>query len=334
MDKLVEPIVSVLEMLVLGAIALIFSVYVTMFWHPCKRVLTDYIGGLSKYVFGDEVTPDRAEQQSGHADTTTAEVRHWLKLGVLLGVVYYAGVLANGAAYDVLQHAHVDVIAHVQPDSSGLPMIDDSECFCLWPRLFERVDGEAERKHGDSVYREMEWRNINPDAASHELDRLQKHVQLLRGTVLIAACFGFVAFLKAGVAAATWVLLWSKPLRRVGKCLYRNFIDDHNHWLTGKPNVQPKTTTDLSRGSRLSDTEFESEDDFKARRSITGTKVLGPNVLICFIAGAIYVIAMSTWRTTEFEYHAIVLAGQETAVKTLAAGGSRSGPPEFRKVGH
>jgi hypothetical protein len=349
MDKLIEPIVSVLEMLVLGAITIIFAIYAVVFFHPCKRVLGEYIQGISKYFFA----------------TLGAEEQRWLKIGVLLGVAYYTGVLVNAAAYRFLQRAHLDIIASVQVDpakrqQSGGPEHhvptmkgwDSTSPWLLVPFRWNSASDETELRHGDSMYAEAEWRNANGEVASHGLDRLVKHIQLLRGTVLIAACFAVLALFKVSVALWTMLRLgWatrvdSSPTRtpskgwpdeqtcerqrqrHAAKWWYRNFVDEHNHRLAGKgiKEIQAANAS-IHSGKPEVDDRFDSAQDFERRRTITRRAVLAPNAVIFIIAAIVYVVAMYSWRLSEFEYHAIVLAGQSTEKK------ADEGPPKTAPAG-
>ena len=208
--------------------------------------------------------------------------------------------------------------------------------FLLLP-LTRDEQPDEERIHEDSLYRDIAWRNANPDAAGRVLDPLNKFIRLLRGTVLFAMCFCCVALFKTiGHSFFAIVLcLIPKHLRphtvpairvrrhtRIASCciwVYENFLDA-KRWANQRQRKSEKIER-LRKDRRF-------EDDFKRMRAFTCRSVMWPNLCICVVAFFIYVLAMFSWKTAEIEYHSMVLRDRRTAVKSEPESKKTTEPPK------
>jgi hypothetical protein len=86
MEKLIETIVSLLEIMVLGTIAIGILGYLAALFNSTRKMLRAYLNVLSKILL----------------DRNFQNYSEWIKIGLALGFVYFAGILANSAAYWVL----------------------------------------------------------------------------------------------------------------------------------------------------------------------------------------------------------------------------------------
>jgi hypothetical protein len=350
MEKLIEAVVSFLEIMVLGAIALIFLGYVIAFFHPIKQKLWEYVTELRKFL-----SENKAETKAENVPQGQSEGRHHLltlrevlKGLIVLGLVYYAGVFSNVVAYWRLESAHAVVISLVQPSKAdprpGMPSVADSGSGFLWLpfRLLRSDDEEAEKKHAEALYLEMEWRNTNREAANELLDPIIKRLRLLRGTVLFAVMFGIAALIKVVFDFGIWLWLgiiwiWVRLRQRPAiSCVrractafanwsYAGFVDHDRRWLKGAREKDPQETDP----NRKHDQPGESAPDFAKMLYFTFARAILPNILILVMSISIYIIGMFAWKCAEIDFHSTVLAGQATAVKvdTPKAAPAKKGQP-------
>ena len=362
MEKFIETIASYLEIMVLGAVGIAFLGYTLAIFHPFRQTVADYFTRLAKLYFSatsNEAKPTSPEPPSKPPDGTPKQdgierkLTEALTIGIQLGIIYYAGVLANAAAYWALHPAHINIIAHVklkQPNladpRTGVPDVDESGCdFLVLPFCRQEKPQGAEKQHEDSLYRDVAWRNANPDAAGRVLDPINKFLRLLRGTALFAMCFGIAALLK--ILGSTIVLGLTIVASVFDACrrrfcpsspspsqdsasgsrsspapqqdskshswiarriiwLYVNFVDDRRWAAERKERIALDNRRDDVRPFFY---------DFKRMSKLTFFSVMCPNLCILFLALVIYVVAMFSWKTAEVEYHSMVLAGQATAAK-------------------
>lgn len=310
--------------MVLGAISLLFLGYAIAIYHPIRNTLTDYAKSIWNLLCG------------GHPESKDHKLTETLKFGLVLGVIYFAGVLVNSCAYCLLEDAHADIISHVKPSEPDgkLAVVSDSQWSFIWmPIPIARNwygempnTSEAEKVHADSLYREMAWRNNDRETANETLDPIRKFIRLLRGTVLLAMCFALVAIIKVFCEFFIWVVIWivsktfsakSDPdpewrrVRLINR-IYANFVDYDWRWLKetrkGYQKATSWTTLQAKKGANA--------DDFKSIERLTMTKAVLPNILICSISLLIYVVAVWSWRSAEIEYHSMVISGYASMTST------------------
>jgi hypothetical protein len=303
MEKLIETIVSVLEIMVLGLIAVGVLGYLLALFNPARKVLADYLNELSRIV----------------VDGAFHSYSEWIKIGLSLGFIYYMGILANGAAYWVLSPVHNRIISDISAKGKAMPRFRD---LCLLP-----LSAHSEDEHIDAYLtylgKEVSWQNHDLEAAKHALDAMHRDIRIYRGTVFLALCLVLIALLKlacalvflAGNILPMCVNFW-QWYRKGLTSLYGLIIDDDLHFLnqarkdaaaSAKPTVaaQPLDPS----GAAL------KPEDFRHMGRIGLKKICLPNLIICSIAFTVYFLAMCSWKSVETEYHLIVQEGEKTARK-------------------
>ena len=69
-------------------------------------------------------------EDGGDSAKTERTITQALKIGIQLGVIFYAGVLANAAAYWVLTPAHANIISKVKLKATSLQKSADRRATC------------------------------------------------------------------------------------------------------------------------------------------------------------------------------------------------------------
>lgn len=303
MEKLIETIVSVLEIMVLGIIAVGVLGYFLALFNPARKVLADYVNELSR-ILGDGNFQDYSE---------------WIKIGLALGFIYYMGILANGAAYWVLSPVHDRIISDVSAQGKDMPRFRD-----LW---LLPLSAHSKDEHIDAYLaylgKEVSWQNRDLEAAKHALDPMHRDIRIYRGTVFFALSLVLIALLKlacalvflAGDLLPMCVHFWEWYRKRLTS-LYGLIIDDNLHYLDqARKNAATKAgQTMVPPAPDPSGADFTYED-FRRMSRIGLRKVCLPNLIICSIAFIVYFMAMCSWRSVETEYHLIVQEGEKTARK-------------------
>jgi hypothetical protein len=321
MEKLVEQIVSSLEILILGVMAAGTLGYFFALFKPARRLLVDYLNYLSVNLL----------------EKTFKDFYQWIKVGLALGIIYYAGLLANGAAYWVMSPVHNEIIENINSKDGKILRFRH---LGLLPLYSNDVHIDAYR---DYLNREVAWQNRNLEAAKHALDPLIRVIRGCRGAVFFALVLMLIAVIKLGLALV-FMIFDMVAIRygeghvyfiRVLAFVYRLFIDDNYHFLnkaraqdnsnppktnptTVDPSVlylpaYPEETVQPKTNPTTVDPSVLRRADFKKMGNIVWTKALLPNFIILALSFLMYFFSMGSWYTVETEYHLIVREGEKTA---------------------
>jgi hypothetical protein len=302
MEKLIETIVALLEIMVLGVLTVGVLGYLIALVNPVGRTLIVYLNTLSK-VLVDKHFNNFAE---------------WIKVGLVLMLIYYAGILTNGASYWILSPAHNKIISNV-----GAGEKDTLSSWELWLLPFARhSQNEIVEAYRTYINQEVSWQNKNLEAAKHALDPMHRDVRLFRGTVFLALCLVLIALLKLvffsiSMILDSLVILWTNNWGhgRLAALFYRWIIDD-NYNLLQQARVADASTDLMPPPEALDPTgRGFPPAEFRRMRLITFNRVFLPNLIICIISFVIYSSSIGAWNTVETEYHLIVQEGEKTAQK-------------------
>jgi len=315
MDKLIEVTVSFLEIMVLGALTVIALGYLAALAPRVKNELAGYATRLTELLF-----------ETGKLGQANAQR---VRIAVILGLVYYAGVLANATAYWVLQPAQLDVIWQVANANSGSQGRDPSATGLAgfaWLPLCRKVPEGGWQEYGEYLRREAAWGNLKLDASRNALDDIWKQVRLIRGTALFALCLALIALLKSVIAF---------PCSFLGRCrwlywCYREIVDTRSerlrmYWKRDKGGPEP-TEEQMVAKLRSADRKYVG----KAMVRVAALKMVIPNLLVVVLAGLLYVASMGCYRVMETEYYMLVWHGEKTAVQAVTPAESAKTLPKAR----
>jgi hypothetical protein len=340
MDKLIGAIVSLIEIMLLGSIALLFCGYAIATYHPIKNALIHYSKRLYNFVFRKKRRVDPKEGRVVLEDTRVVskegreshELAFGAKVGIILGAIYFAGVLSNSAAYWLLHVPHNVIISQITEVESAdgqerLPKVTGSSWRILIPiwLLWQGDDTEAEIAHARSLYREMQWRNTNHTAAVGSLDVINKYIRLLRGTAIFGLAFSIVAMLKIGMSfraarLCTSAVGGAEQERQLANAIYVDWIDARRNSLAKERKRRDGTIEEATLRAPAA-----APADFEAMNRIALANVLYPNVYVLVLSLTVYVVAICSWRTAELDYHSMIVAGEHSATK-VSNRQSKDGP--------
>ena len=347
MSGLIQAIVGVFEILVLGALIVLTAVYLIALFNPVRRWFKDYLKAVWSLVL-----PEKMRE---------SDIVRVTLLVVGLGLIYYMGVVTNALAYWFLEPAHAKVIMSAY--SHGREMTSESVaekissasatvCTTLTSTMIcttrvcstdartfvtsANVSGSTRgisvfsvagtifprpREVPDSIrahyvaylYREVEWRNLELDVTKHALDHLLKYIRLIRGTVFCTYLIFWFAVLKVIIGSV--VLLFSTSDRLIGptEFLYEVFVHDRS------------SSVPLPISSKDQEAE-KSTSRVKTMRSITGYRMIAPNIIIFVVAAVVFLSAIAAYKAVEYEYHYIVDSGHSTAIEKHWVKNRPSGP--------
>jgi hypothetical protein len=309
MEKIIPTLVSYFEILVLGCLTWAMISYLFATFHPLKTILKNYTVGLIKY--------------SAVFDGTGEKFSGWIKIVTMVGVIYYAGAITNATSYWFLEGTHSRIVygavgggdpadSHFQMrlqmgflELAGHPFV----CLCA------PVENH-ERDHAKALYDDALWRNANADGARASLDHMVRTLRLLRGTVLLAICFGMIALFKVLVSSVLVIFSWiaerteSRTICRVRIWLYVMLVDDakYQELLNSLPPAGPEAAEAISDRFKI---------DCAGMRRNTFRYMLAPNLIIVCSAFVVYLIAIGAWQSQEIEFHRLLQYGAKSAVDVL-----------------
>ena len=296
MDKLIESLFAYIEIVVMGALTLALVVFLLAVYHPIKRRLLDYAQGLGK---------------SWLAGLTTLKLVEWLKLGFLIGSLYYAGVIATVASYwflEPVRFAIQDQVFHGQESRcEGKTASDVMIADAVFKQLRSPIKhSTASEYESNRVYLKAE---ASVDAFGDKpigdvLNADLKFVRLLRGTVWITFLGALISIMK--LLAISCSFLWALLFHHGNESndFYEDWIDEdcaHMKSLTLEMN--------LASSSEKQRTLEENLRDRSMRRKVARDNILIPHVMILAISSLTYLGALGCYRTAEFEYVALVCNG-------------------------
>jgi hypothetical protein len=273
-----ETVVRVFEILVQGALALGVIVYLLGFQHRWKRLLVMYYRQLVGFVLG-----------RGVRDHVV------VRGGILLGAVYYLGIVMNLFGFAILRPTHERIVSDVytMTDMSAARRGGETSIatLCLLP-----VRGLWEAQARDTGYvrylrEEVWWRNRNREVAESTLDPILKQTRVARGTAACAFLFAMIAVMKIAFYLGTAALggKHGRALRWVDRRFVRT--DEpllHHKGLVLGPRDREIVIGDLKR-------------------------LVLVNWLYLMLAMMVYVMSVVAYRAGEREYHLMAHFGAMTA---------------------
>jgi len=279
MEKLVESLFAYIELIVLGAFGMAVAAYGLAVYHPLGRYASDYVRDMMKYW-----TP--VENPSPFL--------HWLKIGVMIGALYYIGAVANVFSYWLVEPIRLEVLNCVYKVQSA-----DSPCaFGGKGNLFVAL-GRLQFFHAtpDKLGEVNRWYledEATVDAPSSNrlegmLGGVLTFLRLLRGTILFSICLAAVTFLKIAL------VVFSRRSWLAQAESYERWIDEDRAYLneaelSGKFSGHPMS-------------------DSAKRWYIATRRIFVPQVVILVFGVMLCCVAMTSYRTAEYEYSVLVKDG-------------------------
>lgn len=301
--------------MVLGALGFILLAHGLAVYHPLRNALADYSRMMSKFWFKGTLAS------------------HWLiksiGVGVVIGALYYFGVLANATSYWVIEPVRLRILENVygqtvDEKNTGASAVTGRgwqaaevsirdtiilPAAHIFPKSMQMLTASGKTNdrylHDEAVLGQKE-----PGRLQAMLDNELLFIRLLRGTAMVASLIAAISLLKL-----TTVLIWSPLWKRGGK-MYERLIDEHSAFFE---NVHSKPSHPLHRASAI-----------KTRLAIGFSAVVFPQFILIGLGLAVYVFSMIAYRTTEFEYVHLVRDGAAVIEQAEAA---KSAPVKPDKPG-
>jgi len=293
-DSVINELLRHIELFVLGALGVMAVTYFLALVHPVKESLTKYVGTLRSFWLG-ELSNDNALLKT-------------IDIAVIVGALYYMGVLANSASYWLVEPARFRILESIYADKLNVAAncpgnvekpirgISTWEAVKL-PLTRMLPGGETQRLLpycANNLY-------LNDEAGTNDLkaegrvhDALSSElisIRLLRGTAVIAiAVFAACLFKLLVLLITAFLWPWSDAW-------YKTLI---------KWDAEPGT------------------HDWREKVKTAWTCVVLPQLVILVLSGVFYYVAMGSYRTTEFEYSHLVRTSVE----------HRNTAPEQKKQTH
>lgn len=310
MDKLVEALFGRIEFMVLGAFALGSLAYLLAIYNPIRQLLLGYLLALDKFWLGRFADGPQDHEVPSEEAKPSVNSRHpvyfAMQIGVLVGVLYYLGVIANSSSYWLIEPVRFAILDRIYyseiggscrqhcpgAKASDLPLMD---ALVLPIKRFNNSDmriGESNRLYLRDEALADSGRDLHIDSVlGHELN----FIRLQRGTVLISLGIMTIALLKLAV------LLIFSPIWILSENQYRNFIDERGEWIAHERAEYPELDVQM------------------LRMRVAIERLVIPQLLICAMATGLYVASMGSYRATEFEYSSLVRNSAQVQLKNWSA---------------
>jgi hypothetical protein len=302
MDKLIESLFDYIELIVMGALTLVMLAFLLSVFHPIKQRLAEYAKWMGAFWF------------SGLRNLKSVE---YLKIGVLIGLLYYAGVFTTVASYWFLEPVRFDIQSRVfaTPSPGATPeqacigeSASDSPIVGAIPMLLTSPfnfgpdhEPHSLTRQSNSAYLEAETRVDEQSSKDKPLRELLeddlKFIRLVRGTVWIAFWAIAISLIKlAFIRGTQW-----RWLGQLNDITYRNWIDEAHQPLAlqGQPNATR--------------TETEAAQERIRRQGFAWQHAYFPLIWILVISSIVFIAALGCYRTSEFEYVELVCFGSHHA---------------------
>lgn len=330
MGDLVDSLVRVFEFLIQGFLAVFVVGYVLIWFHPVKRALSIYIRAIHQLLIEGWKLPELK------LPTAVAPI-------VLIGLVYFLGILTNVIGYWILEPVHHlaildadrvysvanDQTAPKKPASHKLPSFAATALLPLKWIVGEVQAEDQEITYANYLRQEVRWRNCNLEALSHALDPHIKQFRVIRGTIVCSLAICIVSLLKSLHFTLIWVLLRRRRSRPWVDWLYEHTVDPISAQSVAQ-GQSPLTKTLPAAGPARVESGLTSED--QPKRSSGPDDDLQPEIrvfrlrqtrkyalaaLTVFgLALGLYLLSLKGWHTAEMEYHLMVRFGSETCPVT------------------
>jgi hypothetical protein len=279
--ELVDALVRVLEYMVQGALAVFLGAYVLAWVHKFKNWVYEHVSELTEYMVGP--------------NWRTLKPHPYVQLAIVLGGLYFIGVVTNAVGYWVLRPAHEIVISAAITRPKQRPA-EPIHAAALVQVVLQRVlTGSSPPEKAEYVayiLDEVSWRNHNLEAMKHALDPLVKQSRIIRGTVVIACGFLIVSLLKAVSFLLSMAVLAVPPLHQVGETLFRNL-------------VSPRKDDNYA--------DRDVRERIRSMRAIAGRFAVS-NLIYSVAALLVFWSSMGAYATLEREYHIMAQSGAESAL--------------------
>lgn len=302
MGELVDSLVRVFEFLIQGILAVSVVGFALVWIHPIKSAFVGYFKAIHKFVLEGRELPNA------------------VVVGILLGMVYFLGVLTNIVGYWVLEPVHHAAIRDVEVSAptasenlttsfspfSSVTLFSE-RAFLPLKQVVGRVPVEAQVEFYISyLHHEVDWRNCNLPALSHALDPQIKQFRIVRGTILCSLAFCVLALAKSAYFFLVWLLtLFPWRSQSFVDWLYRHTVQPSS---VRSPNSTPAAAlASAVKDGHLNETQFTREETGKqTRKYALGALTLAVLALLC------YLLSLSGWQTVEREYHLMARLGAES----------------------
>ncbi len=251
-----------------------------------KKSLTNYLGSITDILLKGTFIENSFDK--------------WIKLTIFLGVIYFAGIIANATSYWVLFSNQADIIVKVNkcpPENTWnkkvlLTPIETIVCL-------QDQEDQGFPSYLEHIEQEAKWSNQNIDSLKYQLSSLIKYIRILRGAVFFSLCIFMIALAKILIAglfcivASIWLCVRKLP---DWLCKAYNLIMYRENPLPSTLNTTPEEKT-------------------KAMRKDIFSNMLKPNVIILFLVGVIYCITMRGYYLVETEFDALAKYGSKYAAE-------------------
>jgi len=300
-DQFISEVIKHTELFVLGVLGVLTLLYLLALVHPVRDALLDYVENLR----------NMWAPKSG--DSTVLKS---INIAVLIGVLYYIGVLANSASYWLVTPLRLQIVSTAEalitnsicvakkpigaaPQSEAskpcrtiMPFPGDGRLPAFDAALIpirhilskqQTIQSGYETRNPDYILNEIKTENLKGDGRITSLLGTElASIRLLRGTALLSLLLLTACALKMALQMA-FVLLWS----------WSDFwYDILIYW--------PKPEAD--------GTASAIPRKWQDRVQTAWSRVLLPQSAILILSAAFYIAAIAAYYTTEFEYSQLVFA--------------------------
>ena len=282
MAGLVDALVAKFEIFVVGVLFVAVGAYLLALFHPLKRIITGYLSALGSFLFGELADSPLASRA---------------RIVIILGLVYYAGMLGNVLAYWVMQPTHIWIM------TKPAETMEETD-----PLLYIRPLDRSLPEGGFEAYKrslrsEVDWINLKIDSAKDILDYQVKYQRLLRGSAVFALCIALIAALKALLGFFGFLLELvardAPDFEAYGAAFHRSFVED-----------------------LPADKERPAAD----RPAFTRRLLLYPNLIFLVFSTVGYIATVRALHAVEVHYHLQEDFGPESARAAIRTAKS-SEPP-------
>ena len=297
MDELIKSLFAYIQFVVLGAIELALVAYLLAWFHPFRQWLFGYLAELARFW-----------QPEFLRDHSLRLVRVSLATAVLIGALYYLGVVSIASSYWFVEPLRFSILSCIynvdattcrgkEHGNSG------SEVGALRTIVLPVVGHLSEQPtKANSLYLFDEALiDSQPDSDKKRvyglLDGELTYSRLLRGTALFSLAAAFFSLFKFLVVLAT-AFMWKRD-----DSWYENLVDEDQN---------------LLRRWRSQQSDPDDKRTEQRQRCYIARRYVGyPQILIFALSVTLYVLSIFSYRTTEFEYTRLV-RDTACAVKDVA----------------
>jgi hypothetical protein len=332
MTSWIEPVLQVFEILVQGALVAIVLAYLVSAQRRWQARLVWFADGM------------RVSLQSALGTATTSV--DIVRIPILIGIIYFLGILGNTVGFGVMRDAH-EVLIHevyLAADANALPDVTTGASQAIagstqaldprsriretsylglmtvamrtiWKGLRHPLSAATQAvPSGDRdcylryMHDEATWRNANREAASSILDPLLKQSRIARGTAIATLFMTFAAGLR------TILFSCCLAVAIVAKQLHDGRTGRGAAWV-----LHWCDRRFVRRDERITG-EPDRGGGPRPLKEVSGEirRLLWTHLLVGMSAALIALLAMGGYKMVEREYHMEVLYGSRAALAVEA----------------